>query len=402
MIGLAALAATYFLVSGKNPLPALGKAMQSWLDKANTLSTPEPAWRQRLGEPPSAAVIVGRTVVFTTPSGAEARNASSGNVLWTRPARWVAVAGDTVLLGKGRNSGYDAVDPTTGAVRWHNPGLAVWAYRDGVLSLDCPAGKDCALSRRSTGDGGAEWTVGLPDAARSLAGAHVSPDAVPPVLGFPVEDRVDVVNTATGARLREEPTSGVKVTVLGGRILRSTATRHDEDCRFSIEARDPAGGRTIWKKTGYGLGTAPASECGQGRAPVGAGAVIVTVRSDNRPALLSTADGHEIWAGAPGQTVLALDTRAAVVRSADRRSVTLVNLATGDQAWTHRMSGEVTLATDAVVVNDTDAGRLVGYDRGGGTTLVDVKTQASVLGAGPGGVVLGQDRTVGIVPYGRG
>jgi outer membrane protein assembly factor BamB len=191
------------------------------------------------------------------------------------------------------------------------------------------------------------------------------------------------------------------VTVLGGRTLRSTASRRDEDCRLSIEARDPASGRTIWKKTGYALGTAPASTCAQGRAPIGAGTTVVTVRADNRPALLSTADGHEIWVGASGQTVLALDARSAVVRSADRQSVTLIDLSSGGPAWTRRLTGKVTLGTAAVVVTDTDAGRLVGYDRGGGGTLVDVQTQATVLGVGPAGVVLGQDRTVGVLPFNR-
>jgi outer membrane protein assembly factor BamB len=399
IIGLGALAAAYFLVSGKNPLPAVGKAMQTWLDKATTLSTPEPAWRQRLGDAPSAATVVGHTVVFTVPSGAEARDAGTGQVLWTRPARWVAAAADTVLLGRGRNSGYDAVDPATGGLRWHSAGLAVWTFRDGLLSLECPAGKDCALSRRSTVDGGAAWTTSLPDGAKSLAGVHASSDAVPPALGFAVEDRVHVVNTGTGARLREEPTSGVRVTVLGGRVLRSTAARRDEDCKFSIEARDPAGGRTIWKKTGYGLGGGPASACAQGRSPVGAGTTVATVRADNRPALLSTADGHEIWVGGAGQTVLALDARSAVLRSADRRSITVVDLGSGSPAWTHPITGDVILGPTAVIVNDTDAGRLVGYDRGGGATLVDVQTQATVLGVGSAGVVLGQDRTVGVVPF---
>jgi hypothetical protein len=401
VIGLAALAATYFLVIGRNPLPAMGKAVQGWLDRVDTLSAPEPAWRQRLGDAPSAATVAGSAVVFTTPSGAEARAAGSGRTLWTRPARWVAVAADTVLVGKGRTGGYDAVDPVTGVARWHNAGLAVWTFRDGLLSLECPAGKDCTLSRRSIADGGAVWTVNLPAGARSLAGAHASPDPVPPALGFPVEDRVYVVNAGSGARLREEPTAGVRVTVLGGRVLRSTATRRDEDCAVSIEARDPVGGRTTWKKSGYILGSDAASACAQGRSPVGAGSVVATVRVDNRPALLSTADGHELWLGEPGATVLALDSRGAVVRSPDHRSVTVVNLGTGGPAWTRRISGDVTLAPNAVVVDNTDEGRLVGYDRGDGSVLVDVKTQASVLAVGPTAVVVGQDRTVGVLPLNR-
>jgi outer membrane protein assembly factor BamB len=402
VIGLVALATTYFLVSGKNPLPALGTAVQGWLAHAGSLSTPEPAWRERLDDQPTAATTVGHAVVFATRSGAEVRDSGTGKALWTRQARWVAAAGEVVLVSEGRTSGYDAVDPMSGTLRWHSAGLAVWTYRDALLSLDCPAGKDCVLSRRSTVDGGTRWTLGLPAGAKTLAGAHPSPGGVPSVLGLPVDERVLAVDTASGARLRDEPSdSGALVNVLGGRIIRSTATRHDEECRYSIEARDAAGGRTVWRTNRYSLGTGSASDCRQGRPPIGAEDALVAVRSDDRPAILSTADGHEIWLGARGESVLAADSRGAVVGSADHASVTLVNLDHGRPIWTRRTRGRVTLAANAVVVNDIDAGRLVAYDRAGGDALLDVTTQASVLGVGPTGVVLGLDRTVGVLPFAR-
>jgi len=43
----------------------------------------------------------------------------------------------------------------------------------------------------------------------------------------------------------------------------------------------------------------------------------------------------------------------------------------------------VTFVANAVVVNAADAGRLVAYDRAGGSVLIDVATRASVIGAGP-------------------
>jgi outer membrane protein assembly factor BamB len=401
LIGLIALGATYFLVSGKNPLPQMGTAVQGWLAHAGSLSTPEPAWRVRLDDQPKSGTVVGSAVVFATGSGVEVRDAGDGKALWSRPARWVAVAGDTVLLGKGRTDGYDAVDPVSGTARWHSAGLGVWIYRDALLSLECPAHKDCALSRRSTADGDARWTVTVPAGAGSLTGPHVSGDALPALFGLPAEDdRVDVVDTGSGAKLREEPRDrGVLVNVLGGRIIRSTAVRRDENCKYSIEARDAAGGRTVWKKTGYGLGTGSAAGCRQGRSPVGVGAALVTVRSDNRPAILATADGREVWLGEAGESVLVVDGQGAVVRSADHKSISLIDLDSGDRAWTHRVSGEVTLAPNAVIVAGTDTGRLIGYDRAGGATLLDVATQAEVVGAGRSGVVLSLDRTVGVLPF---
>jgi hypothetical protein len=98
--------------------------------------------------------------------------------------------------------------------------------------------------------------------------------------------------------------------------------------------------------------------------------------------------------------VLAADGQGAVVRSADRKSFAMINLDGGGPLWTRRTGGEVTLVANAVVVNDTDVGRLVAYDGAGGSVLIDVATQASVIGAGPAGVLLGQDRTVGILRFG--
>jgi hypothetical protein len=402
-LGLIALLYTYLTINGRNPLPAAGSAVTGWLGRAGSLSDPEAAWVWRLDDKPTAATVVGRAVVFGTHNGAQVRDAVDGRALWSREARWVAVAGDgagaVVILGKGRDSGYDAVDPVSGTVRWHDAGLAVWAYRDALLSLTCPAGRDCALSARSLADGGPRWSVGLPAGARLLAGAHVSKEDLPPLLGLPVDGRTQVVDTANGRRLGTQASSAAtRVTVTGGRIVASTAERRGAGCRYSLEVRDAVSGRVAWHRDGYDLGTASGAGCQQRRDPTGPRGVLVATRGDHRPVILSTADGRELWVGAPGESLLVTDGRDAVVRAAG--AITLFDLDRGHARWTRPVPGDVTLTAHAVVTDAAD-GRLVGYDRVDGATLVEVATQASVLGAGPNGLVVARGRTVGVLPFPR-
>jgi outer membrane protein assembly factor BamB len=403
LIVLIALVATYLAISGRNPLPTAGAALKGFLAHTGSLSSPEAAWVRRLDDQPTAGTVAGSAVVFTTQAGAEVRDAADGRALWSRQAQWVAVAGDgagaVVILGGGRDGGYDAVDPMSGAVRWHDPGLAVWAYRDALLSLACPAGKDCALSARSLAGGVARWTVGLPAGARLLAGAHRATDELPALLGLTVDGRIRVVDTATGRRLREQESSAsTRVAVMGGRIVASTAQRRGDGCRYSVEARDAASGRTVWRTDGYDLGTASGAGCEQRRDPTGARRALVATRSDNRPTVLSTADGRELWTGTPGESVLATDGQDAVVRSAG--SVALVDLDGGHVRWVRPAAGDVTLTPYAVVVTDAAAGRLVAYGRTDGAVVADVSTEASVLGAGPDRLVVGRGRTVGVLQFG--
>jgi outer membrane protein assembly factor BamB len=400
-IGLLALVITYLMVTGKNPLPAAGNAITGLLARTGSLSKPEAAWSGRLGDQPTAVTVVGRAVVFSTRIGAEVRDATDGRTLWTREARWTAVAGDgagsVIVLGSAEG-GSDVVDPVSGAVRWHDAGLGVWAYRDALLSLACPAGRDCALSARSIADGAVGWTVALPDGARLLTGAHVSQEALPPVLGLPVDGRLQVVDTANGRRLRQETSSAtVRVAVMGGRIIRSTAQRRGENCRYTIEADDAASGRAVWRKDGYDLGTASGAGCEQRRDPTGAQRVLVATRGDNRPAILSTTDGRDLWTGEPGESVIAIDGRSAVVRAAG--SIALIDLDGGGTQWRHPVAGDVTLTPHAVVGTDEASGRMVGYDRAGGAVVVDVATQASALGAGPNCLVVARGRTIGVLPF---
>jgi outer membrane protein assembly factor BamB len=397
IIGLVALGVTYVIVSGRNPLPAAGKAVTAWLADAGSLSKPEAAWVQRLDDKPTTAALVGGAVVFTTLSGADVRDARDGRPLWKREARWVAVAGDVVVLGKGRRDGYDVVDPMSGAVRWHDGGVGVWAYRDALLSLSCPSGRGCVLSARSTVDGAVRWSSPLPAGASTLDGAHGSAAGLPPLLGLRIGDRLHVVETAGGGQMHEEEITDGRATVLGTRIVRSTAVRRDGNCRYGIEAQDMVTGRVVWRKDGYDLGTASGIDCEQRRDPAGGRQALVAAGGQGQPVLLSIVDGSQLWSGTPGDKVLAADGQGVVVRSADCGSVTLVDL-DGRVRWTRPARSGVTLTADAVVVTDAGAGRLIAYDRAGGGTIADVASQASVLGSGPAGLVLALDRTAGVLP----
>jgi hypothetical protein len=152
----------------------------------------------------------------------------------------------------------------------------------------------------------------------------------------------------------------------------------------------------VWRKEGYDLGTASGAGCDQRRDPSGAQRVLVATRGDSRPVILSTADGRELWVGAPGESVLATDGRDAVVRAAG--STALVGLDGGGTGWTRPVVGDVALTPYAVVVTDPTGGRLFAYDRGG-AALVDVESQASVLGAGPNCLIVGRGRTVGLLAF---
>ncbi len=386
VIGLAALATTYVLITGRNPLAKVG----DWLTRTGSLADPAPAWTHRLDDQPTTATVTGGAIVFATRDGVEVRDAGTGRALWSRGADSAAVAGDSVIVRTG--GGYEVVDPTSGATRWRDSASVVWTYRDAVLAISCP--KECVLSRRSPVDGVAQWKAALPSGARVLSSADRGGD-LPPAVGLPVDGRLYVIDTATGARLRQEqPDADTRVSVLGGRIVRSTVVRRGDGCRFAVEGRDPASGRTIWKKDGYDLGTG----CGQRRDPVSAGGVLTAVRADDRPVALSVGDGRELWVGAPGETLLGTDGRYALVRAG--RTITVVDVAGGPR-WSHELpaGARARLTPYAVVVDDGPAGRVVGYDVAGGATLVDVATQGSAIGGGPGGLVLGRGRTVGFVPF---
>jgi hypothetical protein len=382
MVGVAALATT---MTRSNPLAAAA----SWLSGLDrTLTTPEASWVQRLDDQPDSAVVTGGAVVFVTASGADARGLGDGGELWRRDAHWVAAAGrETVLVGTSRTA-FEALDPSTGATKWRADGSAVWSYVDGVVSLTCPVGRDCVLTARTPGDGAVRWRTPLPGGERKPSGLQPSTAPYLPVLvGVQLGDRFHVVASSDGRKVDDEKTGeNGGVTVRGGRIVHYTAA-DDGVCTVEIGGtRRSAGGKRACD-----------------REPAGTEALLVRTRADGAPVLVSTDRGRDAWVGEAGETVVAVDDRAAVVRSADRSSYAVVEVASGRRVWTRKVTGlvEVTLTPSAVLLTDLDRGRLLSLDRLTGRPFADLATQATVIGYGDSDAVLANGRTVGVVPLNR-
>ncbi|MEV0134931.1 PQQ-binding-like beta-propeller repeat protein [Dactylosporangium sp. NPDC050688] len=427
-IGVLALIITGILVTGWNPIPKVSGDVTDWWEKvassSGKLSEPQTLWTDRVGGQPSAAVIAGDAVVVQMRGTIEARGLRSGTELWTKEADWAAVAGDeanVVMIVGRRGKGLEALNPSSGTVKWKD-GAAVgaWTYRDSVLVLSCDGLTDCALTARAPKDGAQIWKLALPGIGRVLAGANndllgtrllsgtyddaveAMPGGIPAMLGFPIDQRVQVVDTLTGKRLRtEEPTTSSRIVVVGGRVLVSTAAPKDGNCRFSLEARDPATGKAVWRKDGYDLRTSSGAGCEQRRDPAGADTVIAATRGDNREVFLSPRDGRELFVGAPGDTLVAADSQYGLIRGADKKTLQVINLTTGKTAWTQQIGekADVAITRYAVLVNDTGAGTLKAYKPDSGSLRLDAKTTSDVLGVGPDGLMISRGRNLGFLPF---
>jgi outer membrane protein assembly factor BamB len=427
VIGVVALVTTYSLVTGWNPVSGLRLSdVWAWFSTPGPLSRPETAWTTRVGGQPTGVALANHSVLVFMRGVVESHDVGTGTVRWSREADWGAVAGSAgaavAVVGKAHGHGYDVLDPDSGTVRWSDgAALGVWTYQDVVLSLSCPGLSDCTLSARAPTDGTLRWKTPMPGIGRVLAGVNKpllgtrelassyvdalanSPGPVPRMLGFPLDRRVQVLDTATGKFLLAEGTSEtVRVVVAGGRAVVSTAVPRDGTCRFTVEAREPASGRTVWRREGYDLRTASGVGCEQRRDPGGGDGVLATTRSDRREVLLSASDGRELWVGAAGEAILATDGRYGLVRSADHTSVKAVDLNRGGTLWTRQAAPKSAVAVTryAVLIADLAVGRLVALDPTSGRVLLDVHSDADVLGYGSTGLILGRGRTIGFLPFG--
>src|SRR5207248_2161840 len=181
IIGLLALGSAYVVVTGWNPLPA----WQNWLAHSRIIADPAPSWTATADNEPSSAVVVRGVVVVGMDDEVAGYLASGGAKQWSRDVAWSAVAG----------SGLRAV---------------VVAGRKRPLA---------GVRRMGRGDG--------------------VPPPVPPVLGFPLDDVVQVVSTADGARLhRYRSGSGSRIAVVGDRAVLTGGKYRSDGCRLHVEGRD--------------------------------------------------------------------------------------------------------------------------------------------------------------------
>ncbi|WP_434741936.1 hypothetical protein [Micromonospora sp. SH-82] len=420
LVAVVALAATGVW----NPFPG----MWDWVKRSKPISEPDVVWQERIGGTPRSVTIAGDAVVVEQRTRVEARSLATGVQLWERKADWAAVAGgdrdSVVAVGKLLVKGYELLDPSTGATRRRvDDAVAVWTYRNMLLDARCAGPTDCTLSAWDPRGNAPIWTAFLPGVStswladnpdlldtRRLTALRVDdqvagPEPVPPLLGFPVDGRVHVVDTATGRVLQDvQPARDERLSVVGGRLLRLTARSGDGACLFGISAVDPATGQQVWQRSGVNLRTADSAGCAQRENPQGARNVLIGVTPDGREAVLDGYDGRVLQLGAEGESLLAVDDRYAVVRTPDKRSLVGRELGVDKPGW-DRPAGEkstAALTPYAAVLSDEKPTRLVAVHPRTGRELVSLRTAANALAVGPAGMVIGEGREIGYVLFGAG
>src|SRR5256884_86107 len=161
--------------------------------------------------------------------------------------------------------------------------------RDLVVGVACPRSGACTLTARAPEGGGVGWrpsltgdVQGVSGVTHALAGLRPLgrgvgvPAPVPPLLGFPVDDRVQVVDSRNGSRLTAyRSTSLTWATVAGSRVVITGRDKKKGPCRPPTDGRDPAGDRAVWDLDGYDLHTGTPLGCDQRNGPAGAGGVVV-------------------------------------------------------------------------------------------------------------------------------
>ncbi|MGH3713641.1 MAG: PQQ-binding-like beta-propeller repeat protein [Micromonosporaceae bacterium] len=411
LAGVIALGVSASLVTGINPLDYADDIFAGALDKLRgKLSDPKPQWSERVDGRPIAAAVGADRVVVLLNGAVEVRRLSDGGTAWNRTVDWAVPTGDTVVAGRANGGGYEVLDTGTGRVRWQDTGAReAWPYTDVVIGLTCSEdGDGCTLRARGTGDGATRWSVRVDTAAQRLSGhpdisevvdrdrmlSPSYPGAAPPLVGLVGDRNVTVVDTGSGGvpgRLPED--AETRVAVAGDRVLGVTARAADGGgCRYSVRAWNRSGGE-VWSRTGYDLGTVSGSGCEQRVDPLVAGQVVAAVTPDDRPVLLDVRSGSVRWTGRSGSRVIASGSNLAVVRSRDGHLIA-ISTANGAVLWS-RPAGKdasVFVLPEAVVVRD--AGHLTAIGPGG-TVRKRWKSQAAPIGAGPGGLVLANGRTVG-------
>ncbi|MFV2113425.1 PQQ-binding-like beta-propeller repeat protein [Micromonospora sp. LOL_025] len=405
-----------------NPFPGVWE----WVDRSEPISEPDVVWQQRVGGTPRSVTIAGDTVVVEQRTRVEARSLATGAQLWERKADWSAVAGGdrdpVVVVGKLLVKGYEVLDPTTGATRRRNgDAVAVWTYRNMLLDARCVEATDCTVSAWDARGTAPLWTVFVPGVRSGLLGDNpglldtrrldavriddevAGPEPVPPLLGFPIDGRVHVLDTATGRVLQDvEPGRDERLSVVGGRLLRITARSQDGTCYFAISGRDPATGQETWQRAGINLRTADNAGCVQREDPHGARNVLIGVAPDAREAVLDGYDGRLLLVTSAGEKLLAVDDRYALVRSADKRAVVGRELGAGRVRWTRPTGTKAgaALTPYAAVIADEKPSRLVALDPRTGRELASLRTSANALAVGPRGMVIGEGREIGYVRFG--
>jgi outer membrane protein assembly factor BamB len=404
-----------------NPFPAIG----DWLTTSRPLSDPALTWQERLGGAPKSVTIVDRVVVVEQRESVEARSRATGKRLWEAKSDWATVAGPAqhpvVVSGILLKKGYEVRDPVTGLVlRRDDKASAVWSFANALLEVWCGTPKDCDLTAREPETGDEIWRTALPgigfvlfaDNPKLAMGAAIEPEgievgarppAMPSLLGFPIDGRVYAVDTAEGRTFPAiNPGRNTSVTVLAGRVIFSIATPREGICQVTLSGRDALTGVEAWHRDGYQLKTISGAGCDQRKEPVAGGNAVVAVRPDGREALLDAADGREVLTCAAGEKILATDGVHAVVRSADGLTVSSFLLGKPKALWTRKADPKASagVTRNAVIISQHSPDRILVLDPDTGKVRNDIRSGAAVVAADAKGLLLGDRRELGYLPFG--
>ena len=417
---VAALVVVIFLNSTGlwNPWPGVW----DWINTSATLSDPPPRWQVRLGGHPKSVMAADGVVIVEQRESVEGRSLDSGVRLWTAPSDWAAVAGPAgrtvVVTGKLLAKGYSVLDPRTGGqIRHDDRALAVWTYTNAMIDVWCHAPQDCILTAREPASGEELWNVQLPGvgfvlfadnpeltAARPLADEETplgGPGRMPTLLGFPVDGRIQVVDTVDGRLVGEiKPSRHEKILVMDGRVVHSEALPVSAGCELHLVGRDAVTGRVVWRKDGYNLGTVSGAACDQTKDARGAGSALLATRPDGRQALIDASDGRELLVAPADAKIIASDGIHAIVRSPDGRTLTAYLLGEPQPLWRRRVDAKATAAVTRtrILIFDHNPDRLFVLDPAG-KVILESHSDAQALALVPQGVLIGDRRDLGLLQF---
>jgi outer membrane protein assembly factor BamB len=419
LIGLIALGVTLSITLQWNPWPAV----DSWLQQTLAVSSPSTPWRVRMvGKPLTAAIADSGQVIVVMRDRVEALAPATGAEVWHRDeASWGIVTGDVVVIGNKDGRGYSVVSAISGVAIWGEPAArAAWAYQGRILDLTCPGPEQCTL-RAHDYSGQELWpAITLPGDGRRLTGLNPSLSGVrppsdwfevaaagqaakaPDVLGFPFGDRLLVVDAVEGRLLREvsQTDRHNRAIVTAGRLLFAKSERIGSGCHFSVEALDPDSGEPVWQREGLDVGSTSGAGCEQRNDPIGGGEVLSSVDRDNRPVLLRTRDGQQLWKGQLGEEVVAIDGELAAIRSVDHATVRIIDLLDGNSVVAERDADsppQVAITQCSLFFLGPPRNQLVVLGRDGVTVRAEAKLLSTIVGYGDNGVVVAAGRTVGVL-----
>jgi hypothetical protein len=237
---------------------------------------------------------------------------------------------------------------------------------------------------------------------RALGSTDRAPRPVPAVLGFPLDDEVQVVDTGSGARLhRYRSDARVGVAVVGGTAVLTSGTFRDDSCRLHVEGRNPNSDKATWRHDGYDLHTSTGLGCDQRTSPLGGGGLLAAISGDDRDVLLDPDTGAEVFRAGPGERLVNTNGRLVLVRTPDGKQIVAVDLDAGQTRWTRAAGKDVTIAMGPSVVVFVDAGaQTLTVLADSGSVLASVTSDATVLGYADNGLIVNGGRQVGLISYG--